>query len=173
MATVVGTASFRLIDVNNVKVPKIIYFSCSDATTIAQVVSDLEAFAALLDPMTDAASFAHAASFDIGFVDAALKSTPNSPGNPASLNGASSFAVTGTGQTFSDVLPAVAAAQVAGGQIIDGVGTPYLAYRTAFITPFTHLTLTSQDQRTLAAFHSSNIPTRKHRRQQRSVSTGH
>lgn len=172
MATLVGSASFRLIDVLGVRVPKIVYFQAADTATLAQVISDLESYAALLDPMTDAASFAHVASFDINFADAALKSNPNNPGNPNSLNGASSFAETGTGQTFTDVVPAIAQAQVAGGKIVDGTGTPYLAYRSAFVTPFPHITLISQDQRTLAAFHNSDIPTRKYRRQQRRVTTG-
>ena len=171
MAVRAGSASFRLIDYLGVKVPKIVYFNVDDAKTIANVIADLEAFAALLDPVTDAASFAHVANFSINFTDSALKGTPNE-GNAASISGAASFAETGTGQTFSDLIPAIAQAQVSSGSIIDGVGSPFLAYRTAFVTPFTNITLTSQDQRTLAAFHSSNIPTRKHRRQQRAVTRG-
>lgn len=171
MATVTGSASYRLIDYLGVRVPKIIYFQCADTTTLAQVVTDLEAFAALLDPVTDAASFAHDASFDISFQEASLKSTPV-VGNPMSLNGAASFAETGTGQTFTDVWQAVAQAIISGGRIIDTSGSAFEAYRTAFVTPFAHLTLTSQDQRTLSAFHGSDLPTRKYRRQQRKVTSG-
>ena len=171
MATVAGSASFRLVDYLGVRVPKIVYFQCSDASTIAQVVADLEAFAALLNPMTDAASFAHAASFDINFQDSALKTTPVE-GNAASITGASSFAQTGTGQTYTDIVQAIAQAQVSGGKIIDGTGTPYLAYRSVFVTPMTTITLTAQNQRLLAAFHNSDIPTRKFRRQQSRVTRG-
>lgn len=171
MATINGSASYAIIDYLGVRVPKTIYWQASDATTIAQVIADLESFATLLNAVTDGASFAHLASFDVNYVDANLKNTPVE-GNPASLNGAASFAVTGTGATYTDVWPAVAQGIIVGGKIDDTPAGAFNNYRTAFTTPFAHLTLTSQDQRTLAAFHSSDIPTRKYRRKQRKVTSG-
>lgn len=168
MALAHGTAQWRLIDYLGVKVSKIIYFQVDDAKTIANVVSDLTGFAALLNGVTDAAT-AGIASLDINFAPTGLKTVPN-VGNAIALGALSTFSQVGVPNAFSDQVPAVAQAIISNGHIIETPGSAYALYRADFLTALTNIQLESNQERLLSAFRGNDINTRKHRKQQR-VST--
>jgi len=169
MATVHGSAQWRLVDVEGVETSKIIYFQTSDATTVAQLVSDLTSFAPLLDGVTDAASTGNA-SLSIAFSPTGLKTTPN-PITPAGNGLLSTFSQTAVPLAYSDLVPAVAAAIVTGGKVDLTPGQPYALYRAEFLAPLAHITLESNQERTLAAFRRLRLTTRKHRREQQLETT--
>lgn len=166
MATVFGNAQWRITDYQGVTVSKIIYFECSDAATIAAIVADLTAFAALLDGVTDGAG--SVASFDIEF-SPALKGTPVQ-GNPLGEGGLTTFNQTGVSLAFSDLVPAFKSTLISNGHIIETPGGAYANYRAQFLAPLTTITLVSNQMRTLPSFRRNKLVTRKHRRGQ-SVAT--
>lgn len=165
MALAHGTAQWRLIDYLGVKVSKIIYFQVDDSKTIANVVADLTAFAAVLNGVTDAAS-AGIASLDINFAPTGLKGTPVA-GNAIALGVLSTFSQVGVPNVFSDQVPAVAQAQISNGHVIETPGSPYALYKAEFLAPLTNIQLESNQERLLSAFRNNDINTRKHRKQQR------
>jgi hypothetical protein len=169
MATVQGSAQWRLVDDEGVETSKIIYYQCSDATTIAQLVADLTTFAPLLDGVTDAATTGNA-SLSIEFAPTGLKTTPN-PITPLGNGLLSTFSQTGVPNAYSDLVPAVAAAIKTGGKVDMTPGGPYANYKAAFLTPLAHITLESDQKRTLAAFRHLRLTTRKHRREQQIETT--
>lgn len=169
MALAHGTAQWRLVDYLGVKVSKIIYFQADDSKTIANVVADLTAFAALLNGVTDAAT-AGIASFDINFSPTGLKTTPVA-GNAIALGVLSTFSQAGVPSAFSDQVPAIAQAQISNGHVIETPGSPYALYKADFLTALTNIQLESDDQRLLTAFRNNDINTRKHRKQQRTVTS--
>jgi len=169
MATATGSAQWRLVDVEGVETSKIIYFECSDATTIAQLVADLTGFAPLLDAVTDAAT-AGTASVSINFAPTGLKTTPN-PITPIGNGLLDTFNQTGVALAFSDLVPAVAAAILSGGKVIMTAGGAWANYIAAFTAPLTHITLTSNQLRTLSSFRRLRLTTRKHRREQQLETT--
>lgn len=168
MATVQGSAQWRLIDWSGVEVSKIIYYETSDATTIAQLVADLTGEAALLDGVTDAAT-AGIASLSINFSPTGLKTTPVK-GNPVGEGILSTFSQTAVPLAFSDLVPAAKQAIITGGKVDETPGGAYDLYKQSFLAPLTHITLESNQQRTLSAFRKLKLNTRKHRRNQ-SVAT--
>lgn len=169
MATVQGSAQWRLVDIEGVETSKVIYFQTPDTTTVAQLVSDLSGFAPLLDGVTDAATTGNA-SLSIEFSPGAIKTTPN-PITPLGNGLMTTFSQTAVPLAFSDLVPAVAAAIVTGGKVDLTPGNAYALYRAAFLAPLTHITLESNQQRTLAAFRRLRLTTRKHRREQQLETT--
>jgi hypothetical protein len=169
MATAHGSAQWRLVDIEGVETSKIIYFQTSDATTIAQLVSDLTAEAALLDGVTDAAT-AGTASVTINFSPTGLKTTPN-PITPIGNGLLDTFNQTGVALAFSDLVPAVAAAILSGGKVIMTPGGAWQLYEASFLAPLAHITLESNQERTLASFRKLRLTTRKHRREQQLETT--
>ena len=169
MATVHGSAQWRLIDIEGVDTSKIFYFQTSDATTIAQLVSDLTAEAALLDGVTDAATTG-IASLSVDFAPTGLKTTPN-PITTMSDGLLNTFSQTGVPLAFSDLVPAVAAAIKTGGKVDMTPGQPWQLYEASFLAPLAHITLESNQERTLAAFRRLRLTTRKHRREQQIATT--
>lgn len=166
MATVFGNAQWRITDYQGVSTSKVIYFSCSDAATVAQIVTDLTAFAALLDGVTDGAG--SVASFDIEF-SPALKGTPLQ-GNPLGEGALTTFNQTGVALAYSDLVPAFKSSLISNGHIVETPGGAYALYRADFLTAMTTITLTSNQMRTLPSFRRNKLVTRKHRRSQ-SVAT--
>lgn len=171
MATVHGSAQWRLKDIEGVETSKIIYFQTSDATTIAQLVADLTGEAALLDGVTDAAT-AGTASLSIDFSPTGLKTTPN-PITPIGNGLLNTFSQTGVPLAYSDLVPAVA-----NGIIVSGTGkvdmTPggaWQLYEASFLAPLAHITLESNQERTLSNFRKLKLTTRKHRREQQVATT--
>jgi hypothetical protein len=169
MATVFGNAQWRLVDTDGVETSKIVYFQTSDATTIAQLVSDLTGFAPLLDAVTDAGT-AGVASLSINFSPTGIKSPPNAT-NTMGEGLLTTFSQTGVPRAFSDLVPAVARAIVSNGKVDLTPGGAYANYRAAFLAPLAHITLGSADERTLAAFRRLRLTTRKHRREQQLETT--
>jgi len=169
MATAQGSAQWRLVDSEGVETSKIIYFQTSDATTIAQLVSDLTGFAPLLDGVTDAATVG-ISSLSINFAPTGLKTTPN-PITPLGNGLLTTFSQTGVPNAYSDLVPAVAAAIVTAGKVDLTGGAPYALYRAAFLAPLAHITLESNQERTLAGFRRLRLTTRKHRREQQIETT--
>jgi hypothetical protein len=168
MATVFGSAQWRMVDYQGVQVSKIIYFETSDASTVAQIVADLTAEAALLDAVTDAATTG-IATLSISFGPTGLKTTPVQ-GNPMGEGILSTFSQTGVPLAFSDLVPAAKSAIITNGHVIETPGGAYDLYRASFLAPLAHITLGSNDLRTLSAFRRNKLNTRKHRRGQ-SVAT--
>lgn len=164
MALAHGTAQWRVVDYQGVVVSKTIYFQVDDAKTVANIVSDLTAFAALLDGVTDAAT-AGVASLDINFAPTGLKTTAVK-GNPIGEGILSTFSQTGVPLAYSDLVPAAKAAIISGGHVIETPGSAYDLYRAEFLTPLANITLESNSERTLSAFRRNKLNTRKHRRQQ-------
>lgn len=169
MATVQGNAQWRLKDIEGVETSKIIYFQASDATTIAQLVSDLTAEAALLNAVTDAAT-AGTCSVSINFAPTGLKTTPN-PITPLGNGLLNTFSQTGVPLAFSDLVPAVAAAIVTNGKVDMTPGGPWQLYEASFLAPLAHITLESNQERTLSNFRKLRLTTRKHRREQQLATT--
>lgn len=169
MATVQGSAQWRLVDVEGVETSKIIYFQTSDATTVAQLVADLTGFAPLLDAVTDAATTGNA-TLSISFAPTGIKTTAN-PITPLGNGLLTTFSQTAVPLAYSDLVPAVAAAIVTAGKVDLTPGQPYALYRAAFLAPLTHITLESNQERTLAAFRHLRLTTRKHRREQQLETT--
>lgn len=168
MATAHGSAQWRLVDYQGVQVSKIIYFQCSDAATVAQIVSDLTAEAALLDAVTDAATTG-IASLSISFAPTGLKTTAVQ-GNPMGEGILSTFSQTGVPLAFSDLVPAAKSAIISNGKVDETPGGAYALYKASLLTAAAHITPESNQERTLSAFRRLKLNTRKHRRGQ-SVAT--
>lgn len=164
MALAHGSAQWRLVDYQGVTVSKTIYFQVDDAKTVAQIVSDLTAFAALLDGVTDAAT-AGIASLDISFSPTGLKTTAVQ-GNPVGEGILSTFSQTGVPLAYSDLVPAAKSAIIVNGHVVETPGGPYALYRADFLAALANITLESSQERTLAAFRRNKLVTRKHRRGQ-------
>src|ERR1043166_6818352 len=160
MATVHGSAQWRLQDIEGVESSKIVYFETSDATTIAQLVSDLTGFAPLLDAVTDAKTTGNA-SLTIAFSPTGIKTTAN-PITPTGNGLLTTFSQTGVPLAYSDLVPAVAAAIVTAGKVDLTPGNAYDLYRAAFLAPLANITLESNQERTLAAFRHLRLTTRTH-----------
>lgn len=169
MATVHGSAQWRLVDYQGITVSKTIYFQASDAATVAQIVADLTAFAALLDGVTDAAT-AGIASFDISFGPTGLKTTAVQ-GNPVGEGILTTFSQTGVPLAYSDLVPAAKSAIIVNGHVVETPGSAYALYRSEFLAALTTITLESQQERTLSAFRRNKLVTRKHRRGQSIATT--
>jgi len=169
MALAHGSAQWRLVDYQGVVVSKVIYFQVDDTKTVAQIVADLTALAALLDGVTDAAT-AGLATLSIAFAPTGLKTTAVQ-GNPIGEGGLTTFSQTGVPLAFSDLVPAFKSGLIVSGHIVETSGGPYDLYRADFLAPLTSITLTSQQERTLAAFRRNKLVTRKHRRGQSIATT--
>lgn len=169
MAIAHGNAQWRLADYQGVTVSKTIYFQVDDAKTVAQIVTDLTAFAALLDGVTDAAT-AGIASLDIQFAPTGLKTTAVQ-GNPVGEGGLTTFSQTAVALAFSDLVPAFKSSLIVSGHIVETPGGPYDLYRADFLTALTNIRLESNQLRTLSTFRRNKLVTRKHRRGQSIATT--
>lgn len=169
MATVHGSAQWRLVDWQGVQVSKIVYYQTSDATTIAELVSDLTAEAALLDAVTDAASVG-IATLSIDFAPTGLKTTAVK-GNPVGEGILSTFSQTGVPLAYSDLVPAAKQAIITGSKVDETPAGAYDNYKQSFLAALAHITLESNQERTLAAFRRLKLNTRKHRRSQSLATT--
>jgi hypothetical protein len=169
MATVFGSAQWRLVDIEGVETSKVIYYETDDATTLSQLIAGLTAFAPTLDAVTDAATTG-IASLSINFSATGLKTTPN-PITPLGNGLLTTFSQSGVPRAYSDLVPAVAAAIVTNGKVDLTPGGAYDNYRAVFLAPQTHFTMVGQQLRTLAAFRHLRLTTRKHRREQQLETT--
>lgn len=163
MATLYGSVQWRLVDYLGVETSKILYFAADDTKTLANVLSDMQAFGGIIDPLTDAA-FTGNASFSIAFSPTGVKNTPNNPGSPIEKGVLSTFAQDNLPNAYSDFIPAVAIAQITNGHINQGSGTPYAAYVQAMTHPATNTTLMSNVRSALSFLRNNELPSRKRRR---------
>lgn len=166
MATVHGLLSVTLEDSQGVKVPLTIPVQISDATTLATLATDAQAFFALLDKATDAAGVV--AHFSLNIAPTGLK-TGTTVDNTVGNQGLFGFSQANSKYSYSVAVPALAEATVVGGTMDLAEDSDLDKFLDWFTAPPGTLKAESTALNLLAAFLRGSIRTRKHRRQQSRV----
>ena len=143
------------------------YFECDDADTLAQIISDFQAYCAVLNAITDGAGYD--GRIEILTPPVGMKSTAT-VGNPLATGGLFTFSQDNIGNVFSSLVPALRQTEIVNGKINIASGTPAHDYLTLLTTGGTYLTYDSQVFNNLVAFLRCDINTRKHRRNQTKLS---
>jgi hypothetical protein len=166
MATVHGVVGIRLKDWLGIITSKLLYVSTSDATTLAQIATSVQAFCVILDPVTDAAG--EGAHFTLEIASTGLK-TGTSVNNELGNGALFTFGQVSSPYKYSDLVPAMAEAKITSGKVnlADADVAAYFGWLAANAT---QLQVESKAHLALTGFSSSQLVTRKHRKNETRVS---
>ncbi len=162
MADLYGDLSIRLIDSEGVSAAYPLYLKIADTTTLAQIITDVAAYCALLDPLTDARG--SSVSIRLTLPTTGLKSviTVNNQVSNAGAFGFQLYQQPGTGTIL---IPAFAEAQMVNGKI-NMEATAVSNWTDWIAGNATHLAVTDDSRFLMNAVKSSFKATRKHRKSQ-------
>lgn len=160
MANLHCVGSVRLKDTEGVITSKDQFFLVADTVTLATIVTQMQAFYALLDKVTDAAGVQ--GQFLIRFPSTGLK-TSATVKNGLSNTGAFSFSQTGSLYTHLDDVPAFAEAKITGSKV-DLTDADVIAYYQWFTGAHSGLQPVGKYDNNLNSFLEFKLATRKHRR---------
>lgn len=160
MADYLTIISVKLKDYLGVVTPHDIFVRVADSVTLATLVTQAQAYFALLDDVTDEAGIsAHAT---IKFASTGLK-TSTSVNNPVSLTGLATFAQASSDYVYSIDIPGVADALISGGQI-DTSLTPWADWKNWLLAAHSGIQGCSKFNNLLTSFLGSTITNRSHRK---------
>lgn len=166
MATAYGIVGIRLKDWLGIITSHQLFVSLSDATTVAQIIADVQTYCAVLDPVTDAAGVV--AHFELVFPSTGLK-TSTSVNNELGNGALFSYGQANSPYKFSVLVPAMAEGKISASKV-NLSDAAVIAYYTWLSTNGTHLQVTSKARNALSGFLSSQLVTRKHRKSETRVS---
>lgn len=166
MATVHGIVGIRLKDNLGIVTSHSLFVSLADTTTMAAIVTAVQTYCGLLDPITDAMGVD--AHFTLIFPSTGLK-TAVAVDNPLGNGGLFSFSLVSNPYKFSVLVPAFAEAKISGSKInlTDSAVSTWFNWLRTNGTP---LQVESKSRIALDAFLSSELVTRKHRKSETKVS---
>lgn len=167
MATIHGIMSFRLQDFLGATGSEKTLVQFSDATTVAQMITDAQAYAVLLNPCTDAMGLQ--GRFEFFFPPTGLK-TSISTNNTLVNGGLLSYSQAGGNRyIYSEEVPAFAEAKITNGKI-DLSDTDVIALKNWYLNGGAHILAESNAYNTLAAFRYCKLGSRSDRRVETRVS---
>lgn len=168
MANYQAIVSIGLQDWLGVEVPLDAFVTIADTTTIAQVVSYVQAWCALVDPCTDAMGVL--AHFKLQFASTGLKTAPTSPGSPVEQTLLSNYAQNGSPYKSPLDLPSIAQAKIVNGKV-SPTDTDIAAFTGYLLALHTGIQGVSKFGNILQAVTDNAITFRKHRKSENKKST--
>lgn len=167
MATIHGVTSFRLQDFLGATGSMKTLIQFSDATTVAQLITDVQALAVLLDPCTDAMGLQ--ARVEFTFASTGLKTAITT--NNTLVNGALfSYSQSGGNRyIYSEEVPAFAETKITNGKIDLG-NSDVINLKDWYLNGGAHILAESNAYNTLAAFRYCKLGSRSDRRVETKVS---
>lgn len=168
MATLEVQLSVNLTDLNGDSTPQQVYFTTSDATTLAQMTSDIQLYLGVLDLVTDAIIDKVIAKVQIPFTGLKSSPGPNAIGTGALVT----YLVAGAtaDRSYGQQTPAFAQGKISNGQVNLSDST-VMDYINLWVSSgFTHLSaLLSNNWVSLPKAERVKLNTRKHRREQQRI----
>lgn len=166
MANYHSVGSVRVVDTEGVKTSKDQFFLVADTVTLATIVAQMQAYFALLDPVTDAAGLQ--GQFTIKFPSTGLK-TAATVKNQVGNTGLFTFTQTGSLYVQSDDVPAFAESKITGSKV-DLTDADVIAYYQWFTTAHSGLQPVGKYDNFINTFRNFKLTDRKHRRSLTNVS---
>ena len=167
MANAQVLLSVGLEDDMGVKTRQTLNTVVADTATIAQLITDAQAYCAILDPVTDALGLN--VHIEIIAASTGLK-TATTVKDPLENGALFTFDVTGTRYHYSVLVPSFAEAKRTGAKV-DLADADVLAYYTWLHTNGTHYQVVDKGWAALSTFRRFKLNARKHRKPEAQLST--
>lgn len=167
MANIHCIGSVTLQDTEGTKVSQDQFFLVADTVTLATIITQMQAYCALLDPVTDAAGLI--CRFEIKFASTGLKTGPTVQ-NPVENNGLFTFSQLSSSYVFTEPVPSLAESKISGSKV-DLTDADIIAYYQWFTTAHSGLQPVGKYDNNLQSFLKFKLATRKHRKSQSQLTT--
>jgi len=157
MADYLGYRSVSLKDELGTPTSQLVYVKIADATTVAQIVADAQAYFALLDPVTGLEGIM--GSLTVVFPSTGLKTSPTASieANDVLI---ADFSRTGSNHKFGVEVPGIASAMIENGKVKIS-DTDFVAWKNYLLAAHTGIQACSNELQLLSGFLSGAIGDRK------------